>query len=198
MAIADARSATILVAGPPASGTTTVGASLAQALGATLIDQDVATGQLLSVVESLVHVDDIDDPRLAKLTRAARYETITCLAEDNLRVGNSVLLVAPFSEERKSLHAWEMLLDRLQRAADGTVTMVWLYLSRDELLRRLRGRAADRDASKLRGEGRFIDQVDLGPPVGPHIPIHAVGSVDQIVRAIIRQLRVDSALPSTT
>lgn len=186
------------MAGPPASGKTTVGASLAQALGATLIDQDVATGQLLSVVESLVHVDDIDDPRLAKLTRAARYETITCLAEDNLRVGNSVLLVAPFSEERKSLHAWEMLLDRLQRAADGTVTMVWLYLSRDELLRRLRGRAADRDASKLRGEGRFIDQVDLGPPVGPHIPIHAVGSVDQIVRAIIRQLRVDSALPSTT
>ena len=198
MAIADARAAAILVAGPPASGKTTVGASLAQALGATLIDQDVATGQLLSVVESLVHVDDIDDPRLAKLTRVARYETITCLAEDNLRVGNSVLLVAPFSEERKSLHAWEMLFDRLQRAADGTVTMVWLYLSRDELLRRLRGRAADRDASKLRAERRFIDQVDLGPPVGPHIPIHAVGSVDQIVRAIIRQLRVDSALPSTT
>jgi hypothetical protein len=75
--------------------------------------------------------------------------------------------------------------------------MIWLYLSRDELLRRLRARRADRDAGKLRREQRFIDQLDLGPPVGPHIPIHAVGSVDQIVRSIVMQLRADFALPST-
>jgi hypothetical protein len=66
--------------------------------------------------------------------------------------------------------------------------MFWLYLSREELLRRMRTRAADRDAEKLRGQQRFIDQLDLGPPVGPHIPIHAVGSVDQIVRSIVMQL----------
>ena len=74
--------------------------------------------------------------------------------------------------------------------------MVWLYLSREELLQRMRARRADRDASKLREEQRFIDQLDLGPPVGPHIPIHAVGSVDQIVLSIINQLKAD-ALPST-
>jgi hypothetical protein len=82
-------------------------------LGATLIDQDVASGPLLSVIESLVNVDDIDDPRLVTLTRPGRYEAITRLAEDNLRVGNTVLLVAPFTEERKNLHAWEELVDRL-------------------------------------------------------------------------------------
>ena len=75
--------------------------------------------------------------------------------------------------------------------------MVWLYLSREELLQRLRARAADRDAGKLRGEQRFFDQLDLGPPVGPHIPIHAVGSVDELVRSIVMQLRADLALPST-
>ena len=75
--------------------------------------------------------------------------------------------------------------------------MVWLYLSREELLQRMRARRADRDASKLREERRFIDQLDFGPPVGPHIPIHAVGSVDQIVRLIVTQLRADFALPST-
>jgi len=197
MSKGDARPAALLVAGAPASGKSTVGASLARMLGATLIDQDVATGSLLSVIESLVNVDDIDDPRLATLTRAGRYQTITHLAEDNLRVGNTVLLVAPFTEERKNLHAWEELVDRLHRAAGGAVTMIWLYLSREELLQRMRARGADRDAAKLRREQRFIDQLDLGPPVGPHIPIHAFGSVDQIVRSIVMQLRADFALPST-
>jgi predicted kinase len=197
MGTTDARPAALLIAGPPASGKTTVAASLARTLGATLIDQDVSTGPLLSVIGSLVNVDDIDDARLATLTRAARYETITCLAEDNLRVGNNVLLVAPFTEERKSPHAWEELVGRLHRAAGGTVRMVWLYLSREELLRRMRARGADRDAAKLHREQRYIDQLDLGPPVGPHLPIHAVGSVDQIVLSIINQLKADFALPST-
>ena len=197
MSKGDARPAALLIAGPPASGKSTVGASLAGTLGATLIDQDLATGPLLSVIVSLVNVNDIDDPRLVTLTRAGRYETITRLAEDNLRVGNTVLLVAPFTEERRNLHAWEELVDRLHRAAGGAVTMIWLYLSREELLQRMRDRGADRDAAKLSGEQRFIDQLDLGPPVGPHIPIHAFGSVDQIVRSILMQLGADLALPST-
>ena len=61
----------------------------------------------------------------------------------------------------------------------------------------VQARGADRDAGKLRGKQRFIDQLDLGPPVGPHIPIHAVGSVDDIARSIVMQLRADLALPST-
>jgi predicted kinase len=193
----DAPPAVLLIAGPPASGKSTVAALLAKALGATLIDQDVATGPLLSVIGSLINIDDIDDPRLATLTRAVRYETITCLAEDNLRVGNTVVVVAPFTAERTNLRVWEDLFHRLRRAAEGAVTMVWLYLSREELLQRMRDRGADRDASKLREEQRFIDQLDFGPPVGPHIPIHAVGSVDQIVLSIINQLKADFALPST-
>jgi predicted kinase len=197
MGIAAARPAAILVAGPPASGKSTVGAALAKTLGATLIDQDVATGQLLSIIEFLVNIDDIDDPQLAALTRPARYETVTRLAEDNLRLGNTVLLVAPFTAERKNLPAWQELCHRLRRAGGGAVAMVWLYLSREELLQRLRVRAADRDAAKLGGEQRFLDQLELGPPVGPHIPVHAVGSVDAIVHSILMQLRADLALPST-
>jgi predicted kinase len=197
MGKANARPAAILVAGPPASGKSTVGAALAKTLGAILIDQDVATGQLLSIIESLVNIDDIDDPQLAALTRPARYETVTRLAEDNLRLGNTVLLVAPFTAERKNLPAWQELCHRLRRAGGGAVAMVWLYLSREELLQRLRVRAADRDAAKLGGEQRFLDQLELGPPLGPHIPVHAVGSVDAIVHSILMQLRADLALPST-
>jgi hypothetical protein len=173
-----------------------VATSLAGTLGATLIDLDIATEPLLSVIESLVNVDDIDDPRLATLTRSPRYETITRLAEDNLRIGNTVLLVAPFTEERKNLHAWEELVDRLHRAANGSVTMIWLYLGREELMQRMRSRGAERDGNKLGKERGFIDQLEVGPPVGPHIPIHAVGAVEHIVASIVGQLRADSVLPS--
>jgi predicted kinase len=193
----DTRPAAVLITGPPASGKSTVGTSLARTLGATLIDQDVATGPLVRVIGSLVKVDDIDDPRLATLTRADRYETITHLAEDNLRVGNTVLLVAPFTEERENLHAWEELIHRLERAAGGAVTMIWLYLSREELLQRMRARGAQRDEAKLNKEQQFIDQLNLKPPIGPHIPIHAVGSVEEIVRSIVVQLGADFAIPST-
>jgi predicted kinase len=197
MATPDARPAAVLIAGPPASGKSTVAASLARTLGAALIDQDVATEPLVNVIGSLVNVDDIDDPRLATLTRAARYETITCLGEDNLRLGHGVLLVAPFTEERQDLEAWEELSHRLRQAGAVTVTMVWLYLSREELLHRMRARGAGRDAGKLTAAQRFIDQLHLGPPVGPHIPIHAVGSVDQLVHRIVLQLRADFSLPSS-
>jgi predicted kinase len=192
-----ARPAALLIAGAPASGKSLVAASLAKTLGATLIDLDVATEPLLGVIRSLVNVNDIDDPRLAMLTRAARYETITCLGEENLRVGQTVLLVAPFTEEREKLDVWEALYRRLHQAGGGAVKMVWLYLSRDELLQRMRARGAKRDEAKLSDEQRFIDQLDLAPPVGPHLPIHAVGSVEHIVRSIVLQLKADFALPST-
>lgn len=197
MSTTDAPPAALLIAGPPSSGKSMVGASLAKTLGAALIDLDVATEPLLKVIRSLVNVDDVDDPRLATLTRVDRYETITRLAEDNLRIGNTVLLVAPFTEERRNLHAWEELVDRLHRAAGGAVTMIWLSLSRQELLQRMRARGADRDEPKLSREQDFIDRLELGPPVGPHIPIHAVGSVEQVVASIVKQLAADFALPST-
>jgi predicted kinase len=190
MGSSDARPVALLIAGAPASGKSIVGASLAQAVGAALIDLDVATEPLLGVIRSIVNVNDLDDPRLATLTRAARYETIACLGEANLRLGQAVLLVAPFTEERQKLDAWETLDRRLQRAGAEVVTMVWLYLSREELLRRMRARGAERDVAKLNREQRFIDQLDLGPPVGPHLAIHAVGSVEQIVRSIVMQLGV--------
>jgi hypothetical protein len=75
--------------------------------------------------------------------------------------------------------------------------MIWLYLSREELLQRMRARGAERDKAKLNKEQQFIDQLNLGPPIGPHIPIHAVGSVEEIVRSILVQLAADLALPST-
>jgi LacI family transcriptional regulator len=60
----------------------------------------VATAPLTRVISGLTGVHDLDDPALAGLTRAARYDTLLGLAAANLRAGRPVVLVAPFSTER--------------------------------------------------------------------------------------------------
>jgi predicted kinase len=177
----------VLVAGPPASGKTTLGAALAPRLNAAFIDLDVATQALTDVVASLVGVGNLDDARLASLTREARYETVIRIAESNLSLGAAVVIVAPFSRERKDLAAWHRLERRLT-AAGARPTLVWLKVEPAELLRRLRGRSAERDADKLLDEADWLTQVDLRPPVGPHIPLDADQPLVERVSAVLRRL----------
>jgi predicted kinase len=138
----------VVVCGPPATGKSTLGAALARALGAALLDQDVVTGPLTAAVARQLGTDDLDSPALGGATRTARYETLHAAAEDNLRVGHPVVLVAPYTTERRDPAAWQRPADQL-RAAGGTPFMVWLHLAPAGLLVRLRERSAARDRGKL-------------------------------------------------
>jgi len=162
----------LLVAGAPASGKTVLGRALAGRLAAALLDLDVATAALTAVVAGLVSQQDLDSAALADATRAARYETLTALAEDNLRVGRPAVLVAPFTAERQDPTAWSALSARLA-AAGGAPAMVWLRAEPDLLLRRLRSRAAERDRSKLIDPTGFLDGMLLAPPAVAHLPVDA-------------------------
>ena len=55
----------------------------------------MTTGPLTRAVSGLTGVHDLDDPVLAGLTRAARYDTLLGLAAANLQAGRPVVLVAP-------------------------------------------------------------------------------------------------------
>jgi predicted kinase len=177
----------VLLTGPPAAGKTTVGRALARHLGAALLDQDTATAPLTAVVADLVGVHDLDDRRLADPTRAARYETITALAEDNLRAGIAVVLVAPFSTERRDGHAWAAL-DRRLRAAGGSPTLVWLRLDPAAVVQRLRARGAERDVAKLADVGAFLSGLDVAAPAVPHRAVDAGGSTEDVVRGVLAAL----------
>ena len=179
----------VLLSGWPGSGKSTVGRALARRLGAALVDQDTVTGPLVSVVAGLVGVDDLDDARLASPTRDARYETVGAVAEENLRVGLPVVLVAPFSRERRDLDAWQTLDLRL-RAAGGLPLLVWLHLEPDVVVSRLRARGATRDVSKLADPASFLARLDRGTPAGPHLVVDAARGTAEIVEGIV------SALPA--
>jgi len=179
----------VLLSGWPGSGKSTVGRALARRLGAALVDQDTVTGPLVSVVAGLVGVDDLDDARLASPTRDARYETVGAVAEENLRVGLPVVLVAPFSRERRDLDAWQTL-DRRLRAAGGSPLLVWLHLDPDVVVSRLQARGATRDVSKVADPASFLARLDQGTPAGPHLVVDGARGTAGIVEDIV------SALPA--
>lgn len=177
----------LLVSGPPASGKTTVARLVAERTGACLLDLDVVTGALTEAVGRLVGSTDLDSPPFAGDLRAARYECLLATAEDNLELGRPVVLVAPFTEERTSPGAWEPVRDRLI-AAGGRPLLVWLRLSREELVLRLRTRDAERDAAKLADLDAFLAIHSLEAPVVEHVAVDAADDVTIQVDRILTSI----------
>jgi predicted kinase len=186
--------AAVLISGAPASGKSTLSHLVARELRAAVIGQDVATGPLVRVVQQLVGVDDLDDPRLAGLTRAPRYQVVLDLAVDNLASGMPVVLVAPFTAERNNPAAWSETHDLLA-VAGGAPLLVWLRLEPGEVLRRLRQRGAERDAAKLVDEAAYLARLTMAcePPVVPHLALDATRPPDVLARAVLSALRSSSA-----
>ena len=175
----------VLVCGAPGSGKSTVGAFVARSLRAALLDLDTATASLVTVIGELHGTDNLDDPLFAHRTRAARYEALTSLAEDNLAAGISAVMVAPFTLERRDPQAWSALRRRMEQVGAGA-TMVWLRISADEVLRRVEQRGAGRDVAKLRGD--WSAGLDLEPPAVPHVEVDALLSPAAMADAVLASL----------
>jgi predicted kinase len=157
-------------------------------MGAVILDLDVVTGPLTEVVADLSGSADLSDPRLASLTRSARYTTLLAVAEANVRAGRSVVLVAPFSTERHDRDRWDFVRGQLQ-AAGADVTLVWLSLPAAELIARLRNRSAVRDTAKIADPQAYVAGLDRSAPVGQHVALDGTRPAPEMVALIEQHLR---------
>lgn len=172
-----------LVCGAPGSGKSVLGRSLAEALPAVLLDQDVLCGPLTSVVAELVgaEVDDLDDPRVRRALGTAPYEALLDAAADNLRLGSHVVLVAPFTGILGSIEG----VGLLHRLGPADRRVVWARCPPEERLRRLAIRAAPRDRRKLEEPARL--RADAGAPlVLPHREVDTTTPLAEQVSAALQ------------
>jgi hypothetical protein len=95
-----------------------------------------------------------------------------------------VVLVAPFSAERASPAAWAAAIGRIP----APTTMVWLYLSPGELIRRLTRRGLARDENKIRDPAAYLTGLDLEPPAIPHLALDASQPTEALVAAVLEHL----------
>ncbi len=152
------------VAGMPGSGKSSLGRLLAARLPAALVDQDTATNPLMAQIARLAGAgDDLDHPELRGPVRRARYDCLIDVALDNVGIGASVVLVAPFTSEVGAPDAWAELEGRF-----GVVPLrlVWVAVPAAVARDRRRRRNLPRDAAWAKASRT---EADAPLPVVPHL-----------------------------
>jgi predicted kinase len=171
----------IIVCGVPASGKTTFAQGLARELRWTYLDLDTLTNPLFEYMggEFLVDVPTSEPPVRASVNDI-RYTCLFDTTRENLGLGNSVVVVAPFTSERTFPAAWARLVERLAIPA-SRVHLAWMDTPAEEVVVRMQLRGAARDLEKIKEPDRFLSPEVTRAPGVQHIRIDGLlAPADQI------------------
>ena len=170
--------AAVVVAGASASGKSTFGRVLARESRACLLDLDTVTNPLFEYAGG-EHASVLSSPVSSRSPiNSARYQCLIDAARENLALGNRVVLVAPFTQERSSPGQWQSFLTALDLEPDAAV-LVWLDIPEHEAVRRARIRNQARDIVQLQHINRFARSTKHYPPPVEHIAIDGMLPTDE-------------------
>jgi predicted kinase len=155
----------VVVCGNAGTGKTTWAKLVAQRWRAALLDLDTVSERLVMAAQRELgqNENDRDSAEYKRVFRDAVHETLFAITRD---CQGSVVLVAPFTQERRSANFREWLTEKCARPAEVH------YFVTDEQIReaRLRSRGTPRDAAK------FVDYASYRalaeneqPPAYPHL-----------------------------
>jgi predicted kinase len=167
----ECTSEAIIVCGVPASGKTTFAQDLSRELHWTFLDLDTLTNPLFEYMGGEFLVDiPMAQPAARASVNDIRYTCLFDTTRENLALGNSVVVVAPFTSERTFPDAWARLVGRLAIPA-SRVHLAWMDTPPDEVVRRMQLRGAARDLEKVKEPKRFLSPDVTRPPGVGHIRI---------------------------
>ncbi|ALE06903.1 hypothetical protein AL755_17945 [Arthrobacter sp. ERGS1:01] len=180
----------IIVCGVPASGKTTFSHDLARELHWTLLDLDTLTNPLFEHMggEFLVDVPT-EQPTARASVNDIRYTCLFDTARENLALGNSVIVVAPFTSERTFPAAWNRLVERLD-VPYSQVHLAWMDTPPDEVVNRMKRRGAARDLEKVKDPGPFLSPEVTRPPGVDHLRIDGLLAPDAQIENFLDDLGV--------
>lgn len=142
----------VIITGCAGSGKTSLGEAIAKNKHWTYIDKDTVTrdftdyilmdkGKAKSDRESPIYCNDI---------RPIEYKLTFKVCQENLRLGNSVILTIPFVAQIRDYQKWIEMIEEYGLDLDGvSVKFVWINHDEGGEYTRVTKRAAERDGYKL-------------------------------------------------
>jgi predicted kinase len=121
--------------------------------------------------------------------RRGFYKALYTISEENLKLGNSVLLDVPHIKEVQT-RQWRGLIRRLVTRAHADLVVIYCLCSQQTLLRRIQSRSEARDHWKLEHWNEFLREqpIDVRVPFD-HIDIDTELDLETNVRAAVRYIR---------
>ena len=158
-----------MIAGAAGSGKTTFGCALAKRLAIPLLDLDEVTAPLVEAFRA-AH-PELDEAGALGAVRDDRYRVLQRAAVLTTSTVGSVILTAPFTSEISSPEQWRAFLDPFDSLA--AAHLIWLEVTPEERLRRMRVRGASRDARLTTQSADAVKLPASVPPVVGHLSLDA-------------------------
>lgn len=142
----------VIICGCAGSGKTSLGEKLSRELGWTYLDKDSVTRDFTDfiLVDKGKLKSDRESDLYCDVIRPIEYEVTFKVCEENLRLGNSVILTIPFIAQIKDYHEWKKMVEKYNMDLDDiNVKFIWINHDEGSEYTRITKRGAERDGYKL-------------------------------------------------
>jgi len=152
----------ILVAGFAGSGKSTIGKLISEKLKMPYLDKDTLTRYFTDqmLVENGTGKGDRESQYYTETINPLEYDTLIKVAVENIELGVSVILSAPFIRQLNEPNWFKSKIESFSPINNLIIKLVWIESSRETERIRLIDRDADRDQNKLENWDSYCDSIN--------------------------------------
>jgi predicted kinase len=171
-----------VVAGPAASGKTFFTQELAKKYPLKILELDDRLDELIDTRRA--RVEEIGMESFLKEIRAFRYDDLVQRAVGVLRSGESVAIVAPFTQQIRDLTLWASYTEPFLELA-VTPLLICISVSPETRTKRIMGRGELRDGEKVASKEKmsaYLAESERLQTTLPHIEIDGAGDFREQIK----------------
>jgi predicted kinase len=152
----------IIVAGFAGSGKSTIGKLISEKLKIPYLDKDTLTRYFTDqmLTEDGSGKGDRESSYYSEVINPLEYDTLIKVAVENIELGISVVLSAPFIRQLNDSSWFKSKIESFSPISNFEVKLIWIESSREVERVRLIDRDAERDQNKLENWETYCDSVN--------------------------------------